>query len=174
MTIPNDAIARRRPAQVVHFVARCALVAPTLQTAKKEAAMSFDTEPFSSGSDDVPNDVVDVMTLFPVEPYGYETEEVYMVNGVPLGGSGIDEYYGEGVPIEDLASVEEDPGWSAQGPTEYELREEEEEEKRERIRKQTDDAYAMAATAWTDEEADEILDENLPSMDGVFGGGWLF
>lgn len=103
--------------------------------------MSFDTEPFSSGSDDVPNDVVDVMTLLPVEPYGYEPEQVYMVDGVPIDGSGIDGYYGEGVETEGLVPMEEDPGWGAQGLTEYDLREEEEEEERERIRRQVDDAY---------------------------------
>lgn len=130
--------------------------------------MPFDTDAFASEFDGKTNDVVDVMTLLPVEPYGYEPEQVYMVDGVPIDGSGIDGYYGEGVEIEGLVPMEEDPGWGAQGLTEYDLREEEEEEERERIRRQVDDAYAMAATAWTDEEADEILDENLPSM-----GGWF-
>lgn len=134
--------------------------------------MSCEME-FTSRSerDDDANDVVDIMSLLPVEPYGcYEEESIYMVDGVPLDGSDIDygaedepEWYG-GTTIENLIPVEE-PRPEPYAPSVFD----EEEEERRIKREQVNDAYALAAAAWTDEEADEILRANLPSLGGFIG-----
>lgn len=78
---------------------------------------------------------------------------IYMVDGVPLDGSGLDydaedepEWYG-GTTIENLIPVEE-PRPEPYAPSVFD----EEEEERRIKREQVNDAYALAAAAWTDEE----------------------
>lgn len=134
--------------------------------------MPFDPEPqFPFESDDFENDVVDILPLLPVEPEGYEEEQVLVVNGMSMDGSGT--YWEEEweddrlVPIDQLIPVEEEP------PAQFDWADDEEEELRQIIRKQIDDAYAMAATAWTDEEAEDILRANLPPGGGLLEGGLL-
>lgn len=75
--------------------------------------MSFDGEPEYSFVG--PSEMVDLTTLFPVEPEGYvEEDPVLVVNGLAFDGSGL--------------------------------------------------SY---------EEAEEIIDANLPAGSGLFDGGWL-
>lgn len=140
--------------------------------AKKGATMSFEED--LAKVDDVPNDVVDLMAILPVEPEGYEQEAVYAADGVPSYCSGAfwdDEDAPEGdglVPIGQLIPVEEEQpcqlDWRPVG---------EEEEARRRTQELINDAYARADTAWSDEEAEEILWSSLPPGAGLMDGGWI-
>lgn len=136
--------------------------------------MSFDDEgSFPAFSDDVPNDVVDLMQILPVEQEGYEDDPVLVVNGMVFDGSAAFDD-GEGwddaplVPIDQLFPVEEEPSY----PCEWQ-RDDGEEEARRRFHDQVNDAYARADAAWSYDEAEEILDANLPPGSGLFDGGWL-
>lgn len=134
--------------------------------------MSFDAEFAPEGHDSVTNEVVDVMTTLPVEPEVYEQEAVLVVNGVPLDGSGAfwddddaceeDEF----VPFDRLIPVEE-PDRRA-----WPSADDDDELARTHTRELVNDAYARAAAAWSDDEADDILQSSLPEGAGLMGG-WM-
>lgn len=134
--------------------------------------MAFDPESQSDfESDGIRNDAVDILPLLPIEPEGYEEEQILMVNGVPIDGSSA---YCEGwedggfVPFDRLIPVAEEP------PAQFDWEEDDElETLRQFKQEQVNDAYALAATAWTDDEAEDILRANLPSGGGLMGGGML-
>ena len=137
--------------------------------------MSFDVGSFGSEEPDgVINEAVDLMAILPVEPEGYEPETVLTVFGVPADGSGAfwDEDDAEEeavfVPFDQLIPVEEEPYEPAWQPVADDGA-----AARERMREQINDAYARAQTAWSAEEADEILWSSLPEGSGLFDGGWL-
>lgn len=141
--------------------------------------MTFDPESQSCfESDDFGNDFVDILPLLPVESEDYEEEQVLVVNGVPIDGSGAyceeeeEEEWEDGgfVPFDQLIPAAEEP------PAQFEWEEDEKEELetlRQLKQEQINDAYALAATAWTDDEAEDILRANLPSGGGLLGGGLL-
>lgn len=94
-----------------------------------------------------------------------------MVNGVPIDGSSAycEEWEDGGfVPFDRLIPVAEEP------PAQFDWEEDDElETLRQFKQEQVNDAYALAATAWTDDEAEDILRANLPSGGGLMGGGML-
>lgn len=135
--------------------------------------MSFDAEFAPEGPDDAINEVVDLLTILPVEPEGYEPETVLTVFGVPVDGSGAfwdEDDAGEEavfVPFDQLIPVEEpyEPDWQPVADDDAAAR--------ECMREQINDAYARAETAWSAEEADEILWSSLPEGAGLMDEGWL-
>lgn len=139
--------------------------------------MTFDPESQPDPeSDGIRNDAVDILPLLPIEPEGYEEEQVLVVNGVPIDGSGAyceeeeEEEWEDGgfVPFDQLIPAAEEP------PAQFEWEEDDElETLRQLKQEQINDAYALAATAWTDDEAEDILRANLPSGGGLLGGGML-
>lgn len=135
--------------------------------------MTFDPESQPGfESDGIRNDAVDILPLLPIEPEGYEEEQVLVVNGVPIDGSGAycEEEWEDGgfVPFDQLIPVAEEP------PAQFGWEEDDElETLRQLKQEQINDAYTLAATAWTDDEAEDILRANLPSGGGLMGGGML-
>ena len=134
--------------------------------------MAFDPESQSDfESDGIRNDAVDILPLLPIEPEGYEEEQILMVNGVPIDGSSAycEEWEDGGfVPFDRLIPVAEEP------PAQFDWEEDDElETLRQFKQEQVNDAYALAATAWTDDEAEDLLRANLPSGGGLMGGGML-